>query len=286
MRFIPSHSGSSRAAVAGLLFGAACAFLFAACGRESAREAGLEWQGNPMRITQRVENPTREQLKAEGFRMGASPKRLLRAGSDGIDTLRLLDFGDETAAYAAFQELAAHPEDFSAGFAVGTDQVFFRRGRWVGAVEAWAWKGMAELEEGLSVPGTVAGTAGTLPRAFGSLLHQGRIEGSERILTREFLGLPLSERVFAARMECQGDTAWIYASPSLARAFGLRLARERNARVDSSGRDLRISLRSAGFSPLEARFSGGGMAAVEGCFDESLTNFWLKMQVRGLKSLN
>jgi hypothetical protein len=281
--------------VLSLLLGLAVCVLFSACNREKAREPGLEWKGVPLEITGRWDKPTAEQLAANGFSqwfpdLGAVPRRLLTAkvsdpGTEGLDSVSLLDFGDEAAAYVAFQELAANPDDFAEGFAVGPTRVYFRRGPWVGAVQPGAWRGIAELLGGLSVPGVAVGTPYAVPRQFASLLHQGRVEGSERILTREFMGIPFRGRVYAARLNCQGDTAWVYASPDLKTEFGFRAARALNGNLDSSQGDLGLLAHSPGFSPLLLRFSGAGMAGVEGCFDDSLTNFWIKMQARALKKL-
>ena len=277
------------------LIGTACVlpllFALTACGRKSAREPGLEWKNVPLEIVSRIEKPTRDQLGAEGFPyLSGPPRRLLRArasdpGTDGIDSLSLLDFGDEAAAYAAFQEVASNPDDFAEGFAVDGERVYFRRGPWVGAMAIGSWRGVNELVNGLSVPGVPMGNPYALPPQFASLMHQGRMEGSERILTGEFVGLPFQGRVYAVRMNCQGDTAWVFASAHLTREFGMRAATALKGNLDSSEGDLAVLANSPGFIPLKLRFSGAGMVGVEGCFDDSLTNFWIKMQARGLKKL-
>lgn len=265
--------------------------LLAACGRERMYEAGLEWKNEPMEVVSRVENPDGRHLAEAGFRLdGATPRRLLKAraedaGTEGDDSVSLLDFGEETAAFTAFQELSSNAEDFAEGFALREDRAYFRRGSWIGSMGLWSWRGIAELENSLSVPGMPAGTRYGLPGAFASLMRQKRIEGSERLLTREFLGLPLAAPVYAARYECSGDTAWIYASARVGPDFGLRAARTFGGSVDSSRGDLRVTAKSQTSSPLHLRFSSQGMVGVEGCFEDSLTNFWIKMQARALKNL-
>lgn len=274
-----------------LLMGVTSCVLFTGCNRERAREPGLEWKNTPLEITGRLENPTPEQLAAEGFPYGAgAPRRLLRARvsnpeTAGLDSLSLLDFGDEATAYAAFQEVAVNPDDFTEGFAVGQERVYFRRGQWVGAVSLGAWRGITDLVNGLSVPGVAIGSAYAVPPQFASLLHQGRVEGSERILTGEFMGLRFQGRVYAVRLNCEGDTSWVFASSDLGRDFGFRVAKALNGNVDSSGGGMAVLANSPAFSPLTLRFSKAGMVGVEGCFDDSLTDFWIKMQTRALKML-
>ena len=273
-----------------LAFTLSSCILLAACGREHAREPGLEWKNVPMEITSRVDKPTGEQVVAAGFPdLGGTPRRLLKARSgdeaEGGDTLTLLDFGDEATAYAAFQDVESNPEDFTEGFAVHEDRAYFRRGQWVGAMPIGSWRGITELVNALSLPGVPMGSPYALPDAFASLLHQGRVEGSERILTREFMGIPFEGRVYAVRLNCQGDTAWVFASAHLTREFGFRVGKALKGSLDSSTGELAVVAHSFTFSPLELRFSRAGMVGVEGCFDDSLTNFWIKMQTRGLKNV-
>jgi len=262
--------------------------LLAACGRESAREAGLEWKATPLEVFERVDAPSAERLRAEGFPVaGSSPDRLLKVAPAGdLDTLVLLDFPGEARAYAVFQELATHPGDFAEGFAEIGERVYFRRGRWIGSMPIGSWNGPGWLESDLSLPGAAAGSS-PLPPEFSSLLRQKRFEGSERILAREFAGLPLAATatVYAAQYDCRGDSAWIYASAGVDRAFGLALARQAGWKADSSGDELEVFALPPAPTPFRLRFSGKGMAGVEGCFDSDLTSLWLKMQSRGLKSL-
>jgi hypothetical protein len=268
------------------LLAAAALSSLAGCGGESAREDGLEWKLAPLAVFERVDAPSAERLRAEGFPVaGAAPTRLLKvAPADGLDTLSLLEFPRDAAAYLVFQELASHPGDFAEGFSEVGERVYFRRGRWIGAMHAESWNGPGALESDLSLPGSPAGSA-PLPREFSSLLRQKRFEGTERILVREFAGVSLPAVVYAAQYDCRGDSAWIYASAGLDRAFGLALARAPGWKADSSGEDLEVFALPPAPTPFRLRFSGRGMAGVEGCFDSDLTRFWLKMQSRGLKSL-
>lgn len=266
--------------------------LLQACGGGPVIEPGLDWNGVPLHIAARVETPPVEVLHDAGFAslamsptsMGAPPRQLLRImpGEWG-DSLKLLEFDDEKAAYVAFQDLASRSEDVTAGTTVCGTRVCFRRGRWIGMVDAWEWKGEGWLESGLSLPGNPLG--GGAPSAFESLLQQGRLSGSERILTGDFLGMKTRRLVFSVQVDCYGDTAWLYAAPELSRQFGDSLARLPGWQVDSTERDLQIRLESGENPTAVLRFRGSGMVGVEGCFDYELTESWLKKQGRALKAI-
>jgi hypothetical protein len=139
------------------------------------------------------------------------------------------------------------------------------------------------MENALDLPGSAP--PAELPGAFGSMLHRGRISGSERILTHEFMGQASSVRIFAVRADCRGDTAWIFAAPELKASFGDSLMRMQRWRADTLKGDLQISSEFSELSPVRMRFSSAGMTGVEGCFDEKLTSEWLQIQSSGLKNL-
>jgi hypothetical protein len=271
-------------------------FLLWACGGPSFHEEGLEWNGAPLRVESRMAKPEPEALRALGLEAlagqsgtdGHFPERILRiAPGEWGDSLRLLDFGGELEAYAAFQELAWLPEDVAAGVTVHGDRVCFRRGKWIGMVEAWNWKDVEAFDRALALPG--APVAGGIPALFGSMVHQRRLPGSERILTTHFMGLKIASPVFSVRVDCQGDTAWVYASQGLrksaATAFTAQLLRSPGWRVDTLSDGIQVSRTLSELPPAILWFSNRGMVGVEACFDEDLTKNWLKMQARGLKGL-
>lgn len=270
--------------------------LLQACGGGSAaHETGLEWKGSPLPVASRTAVPDTAVMRAavDPIPLRHLPERVLRIepGEWG-DSLRVFDFGDELLAYAAFQEIAVLNEDIESGVTVIGDWICMRRGNWLIVTDAWSWKSGDVFEQALSLPGAALPTG--IPRIFGSMVHQGRIPGSERLATGAFLGIPTGVRVYAVQVDCHGDTAWVYAAPDLrrgaAKTFTERLARLsgwRTAQTASGdGSDGRFQQQSPDLPPATVEFSGRGMVAVEGCFDQKLTAYWLKMQARGLKSLN
>lgn len=259
-----------------------------ACG-PSPHETGLNWNGKPMRVAERQDAPTREALVTQGWEavVNHPPARILRveAGEWG-DSLWLLEFRDEEQAYVAYQEVSPDVGSVILGETACGDRVCFRRGRWIGAVDSWSWKKGEWFARSLALPD--APVPDGLPAAFGSLLHQARIPGSERILTGTFMGAPVSVPVYAVKVDCRGDTAWVYAAPGLADDFAAALARvpgwQRDT-VQESGQKVTLTWDTGELPPVFLRFSRKGMVGVEGCFDRDLTSFWLKMQARGLKKL-
>jgi hypothetical protein len=97
--------------------------------------------------------------------------------------------------------------------------------------------------------------------------------------------------IYAARLDCHGDSAWIYASPGMPLHFVLAAGERSGYQLDSMGSDKIVTLASGSktapipLPPLRLDFFGSGMAAVEGCFDDSLTIHWLEIQKKALKSL-
>lgn len=300
MRFSSSlftRAGSPLLALVGM---GLCGALLAACQRGRTHEAGLEWKGAPMEIVQRLDDPASDPLNKDStvlgvlFRGAIRPHRLWTArtgdaANEAPDSISLLDYGSETNSYLVFQELAQNADDFAQGFAITADRVYFRRGTWIGSTASSRWKGIADLSNNLSVPGAAAGADYALPAEFNSLIGQQRVEGSERIVTGTFLGLAVpvpQTRIYAAQYPCRGDTAWLYASATLPPDFGKRVAQAFGLKSDSGkGNEQDLRFFSVSVSPVHLRFSGEKMAGVEGCFDDSLTDFWIKMQTRALKKL-
>lgn len=257
-----------------------------ACG-PSVHEEGLTWNGKPLVVAERLEIPG-DSLGRYGFESLANhpPARLMRVEpGEWADTLWLLEFKSDVSAYAASQQLSSDPEALSRGETVCGERVCFRRGRWIGAVDAWSWKGGSWFAQALTLPGAPADGP---PDVFASLLHQDRLPGSERILDGEFMGMKTEGPVYALKADCRGDTALIYASRSLKAEFAVRLAAQPGWELDTLpgvGTTLAVYSELTELPPVVLRFTGKGMVGVEGCFDQDLTGFWLKMQARGLKNL-
>jgi hypothetical protein len=246
---------------------------------------GPAWGGNALPVAERVENPSAEALRAADLAPLAAhhPRAFLAIGpGEWSDSLFLVEFADDLAAYAAFQEIAlsssSSTEDVSAGTTVRGGRVCFRRGRWVGVVPGWNWRGTSWFDTALALPEQAS--TGTLPPAFGSMLHKDRLPGSERVLTREVLGGAASAPALAVALDCHGDTAWLYATlPGRPAVATLRALGWRKAPGDED-----LFLREIpDLPPASLRFSQHGTVAVEGCFDSNLTNNWIKNQYSGLK---
>ncbi|HEX2613517.1 MAG TPA: hypothetical protein VHO02_07975 [Fibrobacteria bacterium] len=231
----------------------------------------------------RVDSPSAEALRASDIAPLSvyRPRSLLNIpAGDWGDSLALVEFGDEITAYAAFQEIAVTPEDPSAGTTVRGARVCFRRGRWVGSLPAWAWKGASWYDSMLALPG--GAPVGQLPEAFESMLHQDRVPGSERVLASQVLGGAIEAPALAVALDCDGDTAWIYAAMAKRAALGpLKILGWRSA----SGDEDLFFRENPDLPPASLRFSTRGAVAVEGCFDPDKVNSWLKSQYAGLKSI-
>jgi len=272
-----------------LITSALTALALAACGGASREESGLSWSGAPLPVAARLSAPTADSLRAHGWEalVRHKPRRMLRvAAGEWGDTLWLLEFKDDLSAYAAFQQLSPDDEAIASGEAVCGERVCFRRGRWIGSLDGWSWKGGDWFAARLTLPGPEP--EGNLPAIFGSLLHQDRIPGSERVLSGEFMGLAVSDPVYAMKADCRGDTAWVYAAPRVPPGFAESLSRQPGWGVDTLRglwKGLEVHSELTELPPVILRFSGKGMVGVEGCFDEELTSYWLKMQARGLKNL-
>ena len=284
----PTLPGPTRARLAAAW---AALLLLQACGDGVSREPGVEWQGKPLGVAERVAGPDDDALQAAGWAAPVTgafasgrPRLLLRVipGAWG-DTLHLLDFENEVAAYAAFQQLAAAPEDIAAGVSPCGDRVCFRRGRWIGILDAWSWKGASWIGSALALPGDAP--FATVPEVFGSLLHQGRMPGSERVLSGEFMGRDIAATVFAVQADCRGDTALIYAARGLKTDFARALAGRPGWGLDTAAGHFEVFSEFSELAPVRLRFSRKGMVGVEGCFDEKLTSEWLARQERALKKL-
>lgn len=285
---LTSRPVSGRAIPAVPLILPLAAAVFTACG-PSPHEAGLTWNGKPLRVVERQEAPSRDSLRTQGWEalVNHAPQRILRVepGEWG-DSLWLLEFADEQQAYVAYQQVSADPDAVLLGETACGARVCFRRGRWIGAVDSWSWKKGDWFARALAMPD--APVPDGIPPVFGSLLHRNRVPGSERILTQAFMGHPVDGPVYAVKVDCRGDTAWLYAAPGLDPAFAAAFTPASGWTRDTLAgfpRVLEVASTVQELPPVFLRFSGRGMVGVEGCFDRDLTGFWLKMQARGLKKL-
>jgi hypothetical protein len=226
-------------------------------------------------------NPTWPQLREQGFPdtfsdMEPLPRRFLSFRGGAI---KLLEYGGDAEAYFAFQRCSG-PEELNQGFASRRNHALFRKGRWMGLWMGSGEKG--ELQAKFQLPEKE--NWGELPKVFASLLQQGRIPFSERVLRGRFLGLAVSAPIFAAAFDCRGDSAWLYASPEMTVDFASAL-NKRDYALKSEGSE-KIILSNRGWQrPLRMDFFEGGMVGIEGCFDDSLTIHWVQTQKKVLKSL-
>lgn len=257
-----------------------------ACGSDVLNARGVSWAGMPLPLAVRTETPDAAALQPAGLAVLAAqaPRRfLLATPGEWGDSLVLVEFAGDVEAYAAFQLLAGTPEELEAGQAVCGGRVCFRKGRWIGALDAWSWRGSAGFDAALELPGGAA--MGSLPSVFGAMLHAGRIRGSERVLRDDFMGARAPVTIYAVRMACGEDRAWLYAAPGMGRGFATELLAFPGWSPDTAGRTLVLYRELADWPPAELRFGPGGMVGVEGCHDPVLTRHWLNSQKNGLKKL-
>ncbi len=237
-------------------------FLLFTTGCHHKDEASITWNGKALTLERTVLNPTRNQLNEEGFSIAfiCFPKRFLSFHpADLDDEVKLLEFSGENEAYLTFQRFA-NSRELAEGYLFRGNRVFFRKGKWLGALIADSDQKKEWLENVLQFSETV--DLGGVPAGFSSILFQNRIPESERIITNHFFGNHLEHKVFSARFDCVGDSAWVY--------FSLEMP----PRVVRTGFN----------KPLKLDFSELGMVGVEGCFDDSLTNYWIQIQKKVLKS--
>src|SRR3989338_6115236 len=115
-----------------------------------------------------------------------------------------------------------------------------RPGRWFFLLGRWLASFPGDKQEEIRARMGLAGSEAweKPPRIFSSLLQQGRLPRSERVLWAEFLGLEPPVAVFAAQMDCAGDSAWLYAAPGMPERFIRDLAEQPGHALDSSGKIL------------------------------------------------
>jgi hypothetical protein len=274
------------ASIAPFLAASVLSLALLGCGDGGARVPS--WGGQALPIVARVERPVADALRGTAMERAAAfaPRSLWRVGAgEWGDSLALVEFADPLTAFAAFQELAAAPEDAPAGTTVRAGHVCFRRGRWIGSVPDWSWRGAAPFDTALGLPG--GARIEELPEAFASMLHQERFAGSERVLTRDVLGGAVGAPALAVALDCSGDTAWLYASISASFAS----TRLQALGWKKDGREDALFFReNPEMPPATVLFSKRGAVAVEGCFDPERVKNWIKHQYSGLndieKSLN
>jgi hypothetical protein len=279
---------SRKGALGLLMLGMSC---LTACHKTGgAALDSIVWDGEVLNPAREILNPSVSQVSAEGFPdLDLSPQRFLALNpstASGQGSLKLLEFAEEVDAYAAFQRFAS-PAELVDGFAVRGDTLFLRKGPWLGewvGTPSGSEDAAASVQSKLQLPGPE--NWGALPEAFSSLLHQGRIYHSERILISRFLGVAIPVPVFTARFDCHGDSAWIYSSPGMPQSVAFIAGEREGYTLDSVKSEKIILSRPGGkMPPLRLDFFEGGMVGVEGCFDDSLTTRWIEIQKKALKSL-
>jgi hypothetical protein len=272
----------ARLALAAML---ACIPLLQGCGARGATEQGLEWDGQPVPVLSRVVGPDTAEMRRLGLSTlaHAPPLRILilERGEWG-DSLRILEYSGDLEAYAVFQGAVGHPDELASGLSARGERFWLRLGRWIVVREETMQDEPQRHFGRLSLPGAVPGR---LPGAFASLLHRGRIPGSERVQTGAFLGIPVTVAVLSARADCRGDTAWVYAAPGLRRAFATEVARLSGWRADTLDAGIWMTSGTPEMPPFSLLVTRSGTVGVEGCFDNDLTRKWIFMQSRALKRL-
>lgn len=257
-------------------------FLFAGCGK-SGRSGEISWEGKLATVEREIPNPSLVQLQEAGFAFTPDllPKRFLQLNEGS--GIRLLQFSNETEAYAAFQKIA-NGEELSLGFAFQKGKTFFRKGAWLGFIGTSTDEDGKQLQTQLDLPANE--DWGALPKIYGSFLQQGRIPHSERVLLNRFLGLAISKPVFSAQFDCHGDSAAVYLSPETPSQFSTEVKSLPGFRMESGVVGGFILFSDSGWlQPIRLDFSSRGMVGVEGCFDSSLTSNWIKTQKIALNNL-
>ena len=224
---------------------------------------GITWNGKALTLEREVLNPTQNQLNEEGFPIAfvCFPKRFLSFHpADLKDEVKLMEFSGENEAYLTFQRFA-NSRELEEGYLFRGNRVVFRKGKWLGSLIAGPDESKEWLKNTLRFSEMVDWEG--IPAGFSSFIFQNRIPASERVIASHFFGSRLDHKVFSARFECIGDSAWVYFSPGMPPHA---VYTEFN-------------------KPLKLDFSEFGMVGVEGCFDDSLTNYWIQVQKKVLKSL-
>ncbi len=252
---------------------------FACRGRDGDRKSeALAWEGVEVALQREIPHPEPAWLKEEGFpRFEELPAQRFVSVRVGLDSaeIRLLEFRHDFEAYAVFQRIA-DPDELVEGFSDRDGRVFFRAGRWLGTSTQL---GREDLRSKLDLPHGGWGT----PELFASMIHQGRISHSERVLF-EFLGTNPPVPVFSVQLDCHGDSAWIYASPGMPDLFASEIAHRPGYSMDSAS-GVAVGGDSGAMDPIRLEFFEHGMVGIEGCFDSALTTRWLSSQRLALKGL-
>ncbi len=260
--------------VAFLLFGAGC-------NKPKIDAGSLSWEGASVNPVRELLNPSVSQLQEEGFSpvLEPLPAHLLelREGSG----IKLLQFNSDIEAYAAFQKFS-NADELEDGFVLKGDKTLFRKGIWLGLCKLHDGNIVELVKTNLGLPGDE--DWGALPKIYSSFLQQGRVSRSERVLLNRFMGIVTPKPVFSAQFDCHGDSARVYVSPEMPQRFSVEIGNMTGYRIDSSAENINVISDSSWTWPARIEFSRFGMVGVEGCFDTSLTDYWIKTQEIALKS--
>jgi hypothetical protein len=186
--------------------------------------------------------------------------------------LELRQYRDPVRAFVAWQSLASQARPQDGCVRIGSRWAFIHAA-YVGLTDSSA--GELYPEEFRERLGDSDEPAIQFPDQFKAFPLLGRIPGSERVFTRDFLGGPWSGPVFSVRYPCHGDTAIAFRAQagdasSLAAwmkpwkgngALGVAADFEREKSYqgeDEFGR------------PMILRSFSGGILGISGCYDSDL----------------
>jgi hypothetical protein len=189
-------------------------------------------------------------------------------GADSAD-LRLLEYRDPYAAYAAFQRLATEDE-LADGFYREGDAWRFRHGRFLGSLNRSGEDAASEMPaNGLAFQGE---SLFAIPGEFASFPLLGRIPRSERVILRHFLGREWRGPVYTVAYRCHEDTATAFRALAQSADSVDGWMREWNGKQDTLnwGREIHFQGQDEFRRPLVFWKFSEGVMGFEGCFDPIL----------------
>lgn len=261
-------------------FAALVCLLFAACRVPQTPEAELKpW---PQRVSwlghfadaYSVDSNDDSSADASAF----TPRRAhhFRFASDSLQ-LDLEEFAHAYQAFARFQA-QADEQSMADGYFRSGDKLVFLTGRFLGSLRAKTalvpTRFLAErlvIEDGAEPSGKPSAPH-QLPEEFGAFPLLGKIENSERIYDRDFLGRAWTGPVFSVQYRCGSDTATAF------RAFAQNesvkaWSKDWSGKQDTLGgllpgqKEFRFDGTDEFRRPLIFWFFSSGVMGLEGCWD-------------------
>ena len=200
------------------------------------------------------------------------------SGTDSL-LLRLKEYRHAYEAYAEFEK-SASAEALAAGFYRERNALVFHHGKFLGELE-YARPGLVPsrfLKENLAFHGEELFAK---PEEFTAFPLLGRIQHSERVIARHFLGKDWQGPVFTVGYRCNSDTGTAFrafAQNSDSVKSWLRGWQGRKDTLDW-GREIRFQGADEFRRPLIFWFFSEEVMGFEGCFDSLLTHEYAeKMQ--------